>query len=548
MRKVSLKTIYIIIMTAVFTISFCIFVVLDIQSQREQSEVALLEEARVFADEMDAVWKFMDRNQDKINYTNEGEFEFKGLQCSIVGRSVGAIFSANNDYLIRYTNFNPRNAIGTPDAFEAAALTAFNENHETSEYYRIDAYQDEEKFRYLRALEVDESCLVCHGEPVGEIDQLTGYEKEGWTLDSVGGAISIAIPLDLQKKSVQTSVVRDASYFLILCILIGATIYVATFRFVFKPLANMAESFGKLQEGDLSVSLTEEGKTKEIDDLINRFNGMTEELDSSYSNLEEKIQSRTQDLEKANHTLEELNEKLKQEMGYKSDFLSMVSHELRTPLTSIITFTQIAREAASTSTDEKELQSWREIEKNSHILLGMINNMLDIARSDAGKTSVDLDFLDIGDVVASLKATIVPLAQRVNVKFTAKIDTDVPLVKGDYEKTLRILENLVNNAIKFTQDGGAVQLHVSYDRAEEAVLIKIIDDGIGIAEEDLERIFERFVQVDTGTTRKFSGSGLGLSLVKEYADLQGFDLLVESKLGEGSIFVVRIPTYVMPIP
>ena len=137
MKKVSLKAVYMMVMTVVFAVSFLIFIALDIQSQNAQSKAALLEEARVFADEMDAVWKFMDQNQDKINYNKSGEFEFKGLQCSIVGRSVGAIFSANNNYLIRYTNFNPRNAIGTPDEFEADALSAFSESAETVEFYSI---------------------------------------------------------------------------------------------------------------------------------------------------------------------------------------------------------------------------------------------------------------------------------------------------------------------------------------------------------------------------------------------------------------------------
>lgn len=540
-RRLSLKAVYMIAMTLVFGLAFFIFIILDVQSNDQQGQTALLEEARVFADEMDAVWEFMDIQQDRINYTADGEFEFKGLQCSIVGRSVGAIFSAKSDYEIRYTNFQPRNLISTPDEFEEQALTTFQNDRSVTEYYGIVPYEGKDKFRYLRVLEVTDNCLVCHGEPAGSLDELTGYTKEGWTLDSIGGAISIVIPLDIQLVAARNNVTRDAFYFLGLTLLIGITIYGITSRFVFRPLEQVTDSFGQLKRGNLATLIHYSRKTSEINKLIEGFNDMAKELNSSYSNLEGEVENRTQELVEANKTLEELNEKLQQEMEYKSDFLAMVSHELRTPLTSIITFSQLSQESDLETTNEKTKKSWIEIEKNSRTLLSMINNMLDIARTDAGKITAERDFMDLGDIVASLKTTISPLAQKANVSFEAHIAADVPLVKGDFEKTLRILENLTNNAIKFTPEKGTVQLLITYTAEEKAVLIKVVDSGIGISEEDQKRIFERFVQVDTGPTRKFGGSGLGLSLVKEYAELQNFEILVESQLGHGASFIIRIP-------
>lgn len=539
MSKIGLKTVYMVSMTVVFAATFLVFVVLDIRSQNEQSEQALLEEARVFSDEMDAVWTFMDNQQKIINYTESGEFEFKGLHCSIVGLSVGRLFSANNEYEIRYTNFNPRNIQDTPDEFEAEALTLLTQAGD--EFYAISEYQGEEKFRYLKGLEVKKSCLDCHGVPEyeGEID-ITGYEKEGWTLDSVGGAISVVIPIEMQRESVANSVARDAIYFLALTLLIGATIYFITSKFVFKPLNAITESFGKLQGGDMSTTAESSGAAREMSELIDRFNEMAKQLEYSYANLEGEVAKRTHELSDANKTLEELNEKLKKEMEFKSDFLSMISHELRTPLTSIITFTQISREAAQKTTSEQEIRAWAEIEKNSLLLLGMINNILDIARSDAGKINTEQEFMDLGDITNSLKSTITPLAQRVDVNFTTKIDSNVPLVKGDYEKTLRMLENLANNAIKFTASGGKVHLQISFDEDSKTVSLSMSDNGIGIAPENQERIFERFVQVDRGTTRKFNGSGLGLALVKDYAALQGFRVSVQSELGVGSTFTIKI--------
>ncbi|MEG2477448.1 MAG: DUF3365 domain-containing protein [Raoultibacter sp.] len=547
MKKISLKTIYLVALSAVFSVSFLMFVVFDLQSQQKQTEAAMLEEARTFAREMDAVWQFMDNSQTVINTAVDGSYEFKGLHCSKVGKSVGALFSKGSDYTIRYTNFNPRNVQDEPDGFEAKALESFNADSSITEHYEVADFQGAERFRYAQALEVDKSCLECHGEPAGEID-ITGKAKEGWTLDSVGGAISIVIPLDQQQQAVRDNVVRDVVYFLLITLLIGAVVYAVTTIFVFRPLNRMKLAFAEMGEGQLVVSLDDTNAAKEVSRLIERFNSTAAELHTIYGHLEEQVESRTDDLRKANtalerqrDTLEHLNTELAKETQFKSDLLSMVNHELRTPLTSIITFAQISREACPPDR-ESERHSWEEIEKNSQILLAMINDMLDIARSDAGSIRTACEPMDLGDIVCAVKGTMTPLAQKYSVAFCTQVSSDVPLVNGDFEKTQRMLENLASNAIKFTPDGGTVELSINVDESDGSVRMRMADDGIGIAPEDQERIFERFFQVDSTSTRKYNGSGLGLALVREYAAVQGFSVSVESELGRGSIFVISIPS------
>ena len=124
---------------------------------------------------------------------------------------------------------------------------------------------------------------------------------------------------------------------------------------------------------------------------------------------------------------------------------------------------------------------------------------------------------------------------------TTTVAPDVPLVSGDYEKMLRILENLGSNAVKFTPAGGTVSLSAMREKETGDVLVTVSDNGIGIAKENQERIFDRFFQVDSSTTRIYGGSGLGLALVREYAAAQGYTVGVESELGRGSAFTVRIP-------
>lgn len=557
-RNISLRFISILVLTAVFIVATVGFTLFDIRTQTENMQDSLTEEARTFAREMDAVWQFMDNSQYTINNTTDGVYEFKGLHCAIVGKSVGAIFSAGNNYAIRYTNFEPRRSQDKPDAFETEALTLFNENSEVSEYAKIVSENPDDanrantsadsgsaQFRYVQALSVNESCLECHGEPVGEID-VTGFPKEGWTLDSVGGAISIVIPLEQQYQALREDVIRDVAFFVLLAVFIGAAVFSLITIFVLRPLETMKRAFGEVGEGRLRQSMDDAGTAREVSSLIDRFNAMAQELRVTYEDLEDQVAERTRDLRHANEelaaqrdSLEVLTAQLAKEAQVKTDLLSMVNHELRTPLTSIITLAQIALDSGNADVEERK--SWEEVRKSSSVLLGMINNMLDIARSDAGSMAVNSEIMDLGDIITAAQGTLGPLAINARVTLKTSVSPDVPLVYGDFEKMQRILENLGTNAVKFTAPGGVVALSVSVEAETEDVLVQVSDNGIGIAEENQERIFERFFQVDSSTTRIYGGSGLGLALVREYAVAQGFGISVGSELGEGSTFTVRIP-------
>lgn len=553
MRNVSLRTISLVALTVVFVASTLMFTAFDIKVQSEQMENSLAEEARTFAREMDAVWRFMANSQYTINHTSDGTYEFKGLHCAIVGKSVGAIFSADNNYSIRYTNFNPRRGQDRPDDFETQALTLFNEDSDAREYYGIvedaeDKAADGDtarRFRYLQALEVDESCLECHGSPAGDID-ITGFPKEGWTLDSVGGAISIVIPLDQQYQALRDNVVRDVSFFLLITTLVGLVVVALITVLVLRPLESMKTAFGAVGDGQFQPPMDAGGTAREVSSLIDRFNAMASELRVTYEGLEGQVAERTADLRRANEelaaqrdSLKALSAQLAREAQVKSDLLSMVNHELRTPLTSIITLAQIALEAGGG--EGEDARSWEEVRRSSTVLLSMINNMLDIARSDAGSMAVNCELMDVGDIVTTAQGTIRPLAVSSGITLRTAVAPDVPLVNGDFEKMQRILENLCSNAVKFTPPGGTIVISAAREAATGDVLVSVTDNGIGIAEENQGRIFERFFQVDSSTTRTYGGSGLGLALVREYAVAQGFEVTVESTLGEGATFTVRIP-------
>lgn len=515
-------------------------------NKRAQMENELREKGAVLAQQMDAVWEFMASNQsrfEQISYTEEGVYQ--GLHCAIVGRSIGALFTSQSTYTTRFVNFNPRNIADEPDEFESAALSAFHAGT-NMEYYGITQYENKEVFRYLAPMRIEKNCLNCHGEPAGEID-VTGYAKEGWKIGDVGGAISIVMPLDVYMESEQNSIIQDVIFFggmLVVCLLI---IYATLSYLVTRPLSKIQAGLKTIQTGDLDVQLAYTESSREMNTLMAEFNQMARELSDIYENLEAQVSDRTARLAEANAVLErqraqleEANERLRKDNRYKSDFLAMMSHELRTPLTSIIAFTEFLNRDSKPH-DEREAETRREIEANSRALLLMINDILEMSRLDAGRTDMNFETVDVGDVAGMVMAVVQPLADKSAIALTCDIDPDVPLIEADFEKIRHVLENLCSNAVKFTPDGGVVRLHISYQPTCNAVQFQVSDTGIGISRADQERIFERFVQADSSPSRKYNGTGLGLALAKEYAEMHGGSISVESELGEGSVFTVRIP-------
>jgi signal transduction histidine kinase len=521
------------------------------QVQKDNTASELLEESRVLVTEMDAVWDFISLNQDTINYTTSGVYEYKSLHCAIAGKAVAALFSRNSDYSIRFTNLNPRNDQNAPDAYEREALEAFLASEGTmSEYYGFaDGEEDNQSvFRYVSAMKVSEDCVECHGMPLGETD-VTGYAKEGWSVGDLAGAVSVTVPTQIYFANMNNSVANNVLFFFIILLSMVLIIYLALSRLITRPLTSLSSSLEQMGSG--SFSSLEKGSglyaTREVEDLFARFNTMAESLSSLYTNLEAQVLERTEQLSQANEELEQqkrhverVNSKLTEENRYKSDFLAIVSHELRTPLTSILAFTDLMAQSIS-PTNKLAHKQLEEIDINGQILLELVNNVLETARIQAGYEQVNLELVDLNDIIGMVKDASESLALKKHIKLTMHIDPAVPLILSDWEKVRRILVNLVSNAIKFTDEGGFVRISASYDEPASHINILVTDNGIGIPANKQNLIFERFTQENMSTVRRYGGSGLGLALARDFANMLGGAILVESKLGHGSTFTLRLP-------
>lgn len=550
---------YIVLMTAVAVVMIAVFGLFSYQEQSRQMEAQMLAEARVLEKSVRATWDFIDYEQPNINYDRDGTYNFKGLYCSLVGKSVGKLFtmSTDNQYVLRYTRFDPRNALDAPDAFESAALNAFYEEGVAEYTGFMENETGAREFRYVGAIYLTESCLECHGEPAGELD-VTGFPKEGLEVGDIGGAVSISMPTDLYQAGINRNALLIIGFFvLFLTVTFGASLLFFRRR-VTAPLAGLKTAVGEMGQGNFRAAVPPTGHVREIDELTRGVKVMAGELDSLYATLEEKVDTRTRlyreanemleeqraALARANALLEETNGKLADENEYRTNIVAILSHELRTPLTSILAFVDLWE----TSGEEHSCESRECLEKikaQSQVLLEMVNNALDMVRVESGVVEIARDPIDMVDLAASVVSAIEPVAQRKGVGISFEVSSEVPLVRGDWSQMEKILGNLLSNAVKFTDTGGRVRFDVAFQAVPPQLVLKVADTGIGIAADRLEGIFDRFVQADASISRKYRGSGLGLSLVKKTAEALGGSVAVESEVGRGSVFTVVLPVEIL---
>ena len=250
--------------------------------------------------------------------------------------------------------------------------------------------------------------------------------------------------------------------------------------------------------------------------------------------LEQRVADRTAELSMANAELSRV-------MRSKDDFLSAMSHELRTPLNAILGLSESLAEGVYGDMNTKQVKSINTIAESGHHLLALINDLLDIAKIGAGKMELELTKVNVEDVCQASLRFVMEQAQKQKINLKLVMDNQSVMLTADERRLKQILVNLLSNAVKFTPDGGSVTLETKCDLESESLMFSVRDTGIGIATEDLKRLFSPFTQLDSKLSRQYAGTGLGLTLVMKLVELHGGSVAVESEIGKGSCFTVRIP-------
>ena len=284
-----------------------------------------------------------------------------------------------------------------------------------------------------------------------------------------------------------------------------------------------------------------------------------ETLASTLNAMVAGLQSRNEQLAKANRSLDgrlgqlaEANVALDESNRLKGEFLANVSHELRTPLNSILGFADLVKSGAGE--DPKVVRYASNIQRSGNSLLELINDLLDLAKIEAGRMEVRLGELSVQDVFEALTTLLGPLAHQRQVRIVTQVGTGVPIITTDAGKLQQVLYNLLSNAIKFSPTGGRIDVVARLEPkpegkpSEPMLRLTVTDQGPGIDPKDHEHIFEKFRQLDSGVTREHAGTGLGLAISRELATLLGGTLGVDSKPGHGATFWVRLPVKPKTVP
>jgi two-component system sensor histidine kinase BarA len=434
-------------------------------------------------------------------------------------------------YLYRLIKPHAPNRENQPEgSYDHRLLADFMSDKEKKEENRLPA-----QTFYYGAIRAMPSCLVsgCHPRP---------EEKELYP-ELADQDLMAVVKISIPTNAIETGVHRIWAWLLsmaiIAAILIMSGSYLIVRYIIVKPVKHLKEVSDAISAGELNVR-SEIQTGDEFEDLSHAFNRMLRNLVS----MQDRLRKVNADLDLKVDELAQANMALYESNRLKGDFLATMSHELRTPLNSILGFSEVL--LSSNQLNDKQLRWARNIQTSGEQLLNLINDILDLAKIEAGKMQVHLEEFSIHDVYEGLLNMFRPLAERKNIDLRGQVDPNIRLLRQDPGKLQQILSNLLSNAIKFTPEGGRVLLRADADALH--IILTVSDTGVGIAPEEQELVFEKFRQSGNPLTREHAGTGLGLSIVRELAKLLGGEVTLQSELGRGSTFTVRLPVELSPEP
>ncbi len=394
------------------------------------------------------------------------------------------------------------------------------------------------KYLYAQAVLYKKECVDCHNQTGAGYRTLASGKSVEIKLNDLACVAVIRLPLEQINHDINQNRAILICAAMVTAVIAMFASYAIVRYVIVKPVKHLRDVSDAIAAGKLNIRAQIQ-TGDEFEELSHAFNRMLHNLVA----MQQELRDVNHDLDKKVDELAQANLALFEMNRLKSDFLATMSHELRTPLNSIIGFSEIL--AGSDTLNDRQRRFAANIQTSGKMLLGMINDILDLAKIESGKMEVQTEDFSVRDVCEALAALARPIADRKNIDLDCRLDEAIPLLRQDPGKLRQILYNLLSNAIKFTPDGGRVSVRAHVEG--RMVVLSVADTGIGIAEEDREKIFEKFRQagqpgqLEGVLTREHQGTGLGLSIVRELTKLLGGDVSLESRPGQGSTFTIKIP-------
>jgi two-component system, NarL family, sensor histidine kinase BarA len=443
--------------------------------------------------------------------------------------STGTVMDANNPP-IRWARFSEQGK---------KQLEQFtDEQRQMIEFLKADGTRDDRilltkkdgvlKGDYVKVFKATDSCIRCHN-PQGPASPFSRNEPVGAVVvqsRGLGGEISKTILMN--------------RIWIIVAVLIGGVgafvaFYWITQRVILSPVRQLRALANNVAEGNLDIRSSINTRD-EYEKLANAFNHMLDSLQAT----QEKLRQANKQLDDKIAELSERNIELFKANKVKSEFLTNISHEFKTPLNAILGFAEILKEKPTGLGSDKIQRYADNIITGGKNLLNMLNDLLDLAKAEAGKMQLHIEKTTVEELCDAIVKTFSALTKKKKIKVKTILDDNLPVLNTDVGRVRQILYNFLSNAVKFTPKGGRIEIRATM-ADEKTARIAITDTGSGIAEADKEKIFEKFRQVDGSITRQSPGSGLGLAISKELATVLAGSVGFESELGKGSTFWLNIP-------
>ncbi len=564
-RKLKLGTQFTLLLTLIFLGGIILSGVTLSEAMQRKAEDEITTKAEILTQTMNAVRSY---TSDHVAPLLQDQLAIAPAFISEVVPAYSAKEVFNNfraqpeyeDFFYKEATLNPTNLEDKADEFEARLVEQFQAQPDMAKLsgYRNVAGQD--LFFTSRPLKVSAaSCLQCHGRPeAAPKSQLATFGDQngyGWQLGSVVAAQTIYVPSSAVFAKGRQYLVLTMGIFISIFTMLSLLVSQLLKRRVISPVKQLTSIAQRLTTGSVTAKRVSEFDSPKIHRIARRadepgqlaraFQHMAQEVASREQNLAQAVEKRTHQLAKSMKVAQSATAQAKEANATKSKFLANMSHELRTPLNAIIGYSEMLVEEMTDASSRALVPDVQKIHGAGKHLLGLINNILDLSKVEAGKMELFLETFAIAPLLKEVTDTLRPLVAKNHNTLVINCPDDIGTMTADVTKLRQSLFNLLSNASKFTENG-TITLEVQ--QIEKGWIdFRVSDTGIGMNPEQQAKLFHSFSQADASTTRKYGGTGLGLVITQQFCELMGGQIKVKSDAGRGTTFTIRLPERVQPL-
>lgn len=564
-RKLKLGTQFTLLLTLIFLGGILLSGITLSGAMQRKAEDEITTKAEILTQTMNAVRTYTSDHiapllQDQLETTPQFISE---VVPAFSARKVFENFRGQSEYrnyFYKEATLNPTNLKDKADKFETNLVEQFRQQPDLAKLSGYRNIGGVKQFYTARPLMVKEaSCLQCHSRPsVAPKSQLASFGAKngfGWQVNDIVAAQTIYVPSDevfaRGQRYLALTMGIFASIFAIVVLLINWLLK----RRVIHPIKQLtaiarsietdAMTAEQVSEFD-SFSMTKVARrADEPGQLARAFQHMAHEVAAREQNLSHAVDQRTMQLAESMKAAQQATIQAEEANTTKSKFLANMSHELRTPLNAIIGYSEMLIEEITDLGTPGLTPDVQKIHGAGQHLLGLINNILDLSKVEAGKVELFLEIFAIAPLLEEVTDTLHPLLRKNHNTLVVNCPDNIGSMRADITKLRQSLFNLLSNASKFTENG---TITLAVERREmDWITFCVSDTGIGMTPEQQAKLFQSFTQADASTTRKYGGTGLGLAITRQFCEIMGGDIQVESEAGKGTTFTIRLPEQVQPL-